>query len=218
MSWRRLASSSRAGEPARGIGAHRKRLRAIMILPAALIAFALPAGAAAAAQPFAFGPVEEMALAGGIAPTSGSQPYVNLFVSCSAAGECAAAGHYEDATTKLDKAFVATESNGAWSAAKAIELPANAANPSFAYFDAISCAPGGACVAVGAYEDESGEYVPMAASEADGGWSVTQQMELPAGALTSGQEADLADVPAPLPAHAPLSAGTTAPAASTTER
>ena len=84
-------------------------------------------------------------------------------VSCASAGNCAAAGSYQDGSSH-QQAFVVSENNGSWS--KAIEVPGSAAlnTGGFAQVVSVSCAPAGYCAAGGEYSVPSGDEEPFVVS------------------------------------------------------
>ena len=93
-------------------------------------------------------------------------------VSCPSAGNCRAAGFYDD----NDKSghfqiFVVSQRNGKWG--KAVEFPGsgqlNAGG--VASVLALSCPSAGNCVAGGSYTDHAGQLQAMVASERNGTWS-----------------------------------------------
>jgi hypothetical protein len=77
-------------------------------------------------------------------------------VSCASPGNCAAAGSYTDASSKL-QVFVARETNGVW--AKATELPGAAALNVLGnvQVSAVSCSKLGKCAIGGAYNGYAGK-------------------------------------------------------------
>ncbi|HET7017206.1 MAG TPA: hypothetical protein VFI65_25000 [Streptosporangiaceae bacterium] len=78
-------------------------------------------------------------------------------VSCAAAGICAAGGDYADRSDH-DQGFVASAADGAWG--KAVAVPGLAAlnKGGLAGVTSVSCAPGGACTAVGSYGLRNGGF------------------------------------------------------------
>jgi hypothetical protein len=84
-------------------------------------------------------------------------------VSCASAGNCAAAGAYQDGSSH-QQAFVVSENNGSWS--KAIEVPGSAAlnTGGFAQVVWVSCTAADYCVAAGAYSVPSGDQEPFLVS------------------------------------------------------
>lgn len=105
-------------------------------------------------------------------------------VTCPAAGACSAVGSYFTGAGTF-RAMVATRSAGTWSAATALDLPADAdtANPQAALY-AVACASAGSCTAAGSYLDEDGAYQAMLATQSGGTWSAAAKVAAPAGART----------------------------------
>jgi hypothetical protein len=77
-------------------------------------------------------------------------------VSCGAAGNCAAGGHYADQHGH-DQGFVAVERHGQWG--QAIEVPGLRAlnTGGFGAVNSVSCASAGNCAGGGNYSGHSGE-------------------------------------------------------------
>jgi hypothetical protein len=94
-------------------------------------------------------------LLGTTGSTDGSFPYPSS-VSCASPGNCAVAGSYTDAASKL-QVFVARETNGVW--AKATQVPGTAALNllGYAQVSAVSCAKLGTCAIGGAYSGYAGK-------------------------------------------------------------
>jgi Putative Ig domain len=87
-------------------------------------------------------------------------------VSCASVGHCTAVGGYNDTAGKFE-AMIAVESGvGTWTAIGPV--PAPAAAQSEVVLKAISCPSGGACEAVGTYQDTSSHHYPWAVSVTDG--------------------------------------------------
>ncbi len=110
-------------------------------------------------------------------------------VSCTSAGNCAAAGGYADSSSVL-QVFVVSERNGTWG--KAIEIPGTRALNAGggAELHSISCWSAGNCSVGGAYHDGSGNRQVYVATERNGTWG--KAMEIPGtGGLNAGGNADL---------------------------
>ena len=90
-------------------------------------------------------------------------------VSCSSAGNCGLAGIYADSSNHL-QAFVANETNGAWSSA--LEVPGTASLNAGAIGSAtsISCPSNGTCSAGGSYTDSGGNVQSYVVNESNGSW------------------------------------------------
>ena len=103
-------------------------------------------------------------------------------ISCSSAGNCTAAGSYDDSSGNR-QAMVATETAGTWAQAIEITPPSGAsADPHSPYLYAISCPSAGNCTAVGKYVDGSGNLQAMVATETAGTWAQATELTLPANA------------------------------------
>jgi hypothetical protein len=88
-------------------------------------------------------------------PNVGTVPNVVLnSVSCSSAGNCAAAGQYTDSSSHT-QGLLLTESSGTWATGVEAPLPANAAANPDVGLNSLSCAAAGSCAAVGGYDDTS---------------------------------------------------------------
>ncbi len=85
-------------------------------------------------------------------------------VSCASAGNCAAAGGYNDGSGHR-QAFVASDANGTWHAA--IEVPGTGTlnKGGGAGVLSVSCASAGSCAAGGSYTDRSGHQQAFVASQ-----------------------------------------------------
>ena len=89
-------------------------------------------------------------------------------VSCPSAGNCAAAGTYDDGSG--GQGFVVSETNGVWG--QAIEVPGLGAlnQGGDAEVDSVSCGAAGNCVAVGDYIDGGANSQGFVVSEKNGVW------------------------------------------------
>jgi hypothetical protein len=96
-------------------------------------------------------------------------------VSCPASGDCAAAGFYQNSILN-EQAFVVSERNGHWSAAK--EVPGsgslNAGNDGG--ISELDCLSAGNCVATGYYTDSSHHDHVYTVSERNGSWGQASQV------------------------------------------
>jgi hypothetical protein len=96
-----------------------------------------------------------------------SNPDVDLIsVSCSSAGDCAAAGTYGDSSGNFQTVLL-TQTSGAWGTGVKASLPDGAGPgtpaatpPPFASWPAVSCPSAGHCTAVGTYVDGSSGPCP----------------------------------------------------------
>ena len=91
-------------------------------------------------------------------------------VSCSSAGNCVAAGQFEDSTGAFE-AFTQTKSEGIWANA----IPATfaprvqSAKPSDR-FNSVSCSSAGNCVAAGNFKNAAGYYEAFTQTQSGGSW------------------------------------------------
>jgi hypothetical protein len=103
-------------------------------------------------------------------------------VSCLRAGRCVAVGSYMSVTGN-EQPFVASESNGAWSAATSPKLPGSAPWQGAA-LHAVSCTGFGICQAVGSYLDKAGQSHPMVVTRSVfGHWGPVRRLGLPPDAV-----------------------------------
>jgi len=87
-------------------------------------------------------------------------------VSCASAGNCAAGGQYSKASGH-DQAFVISEANGTWAAARAVAGTLSCCG--FAQVTSVSCASAGNCAAGGQY-DFGGYNAAFLVNEKNGDW------------------------------------------------
>ena len=102
-------------------------------------------------------------------------------ISCSSAGNCTAAGGYND-SSGYAQAMAATETSGSWAQATEVTAPSNAGGNPGADFYGISCSSAGTCTAAGSYTDASGNNQLMAATEASGVWAQAAEVSAPSNA------------------------------------
>jgi hypothetical protein len=104
-------------------------------------------------------------------------------VSCGIAGNCAAAGSYENGHGDIS-AFVDNERGGHWLRAKILPLPANAlVRRQDALVRSVSCSSANTCSAIGTYQDNNPvgtRTEGFVANEREGTWSRARQIALPA--------------------------------------
>jgi hypothetical protein len=120
---------------------------------------------------------------------SGGSTYVNS-VSCGAAGDCAAAGHYTNRSNH-NQGFVASEQNGVWGTA--IPVPGLAALNKHGKNTGVltvSCVSAGSCAAGGFYFDRSGHRQGFVASDDNGSWGTA----IPVRGLTALNTGGFAEV------------------------
>lgn len=99
-------------------------------------------------------------------------------VSCTSAGNCSAAGWYQDRSGN-QQAMTATESAGQWAQAIEVTPPSNAGSPAQPTLVGVSCSSAANCVAVGYYIDGSGQGQAMAETESSGSWSPAVEVTPP---------------------------------------
>lgn len=92
-------------------------------------------------------------------------------VSCTSAGNCAAAGWYTD-SAKLQQPFVVNEVNGTWGSAEAVPGVPGILNDEFSKAVAVSCASAGNCSVGGYYTDllSGSTQQVFVANEVNGVW------------------------------------------------
>jgi len=116
-----------------------------------------------------------------------------VWVSCPAAGDCAAVGEYLDAANHT-QAFVASQVNGGWHAAQ--RPPGMAALPGGGVGGAlfsVSCASPGNCSAGGIYETSGGATEALVVDAIGGTWENASGVP-GAAALNTGEAAGLLSV------------------------
>ena len=128
-----------------------RRSAAMRVAAAAAVCAMVVTGAigAAAASGGTWGNAREMP---GTAVLDQGLPAEALSVSCASAGNCSAGGTYTDAPDS-GQAFVASEVNGTWHAAREVVGTLNQGGA--AQVNSVSCASAGNCAAVGFYLDSS---------------------------------------------------------------
>lgn len=152
-------------------------LRKIVLTMAVSLSASLPLATLASASNPTYGPVQTLAqsLQHGNWSTTES-------VSCSSAGNCSAAGYYEDANNH-EQSFVDTETGGLWLPAQEIAGNLNVGNSSRA--ESISCSSPGNCAVSGHFKDSFGFLQAYVASEANFVWAAP--IEVGAVMNTGGQ-------------------------------
>ena len=99
-------------------------------------------------------------------------------LSCAAVGSCSAAGSYYNDSGQ-QRAFVASESRGAWSRAQQIPGPDQDRGGS-AWLSSVSCGSAGNCTAAGGADaSRSGQAQSFAVSETHGVWGTAQNIPAP---------------------------------------
>jgi hypothetical protein len=120
-------------------------------------------------------------------------------VACASAGNCTIVGDYDD-TSSNQQGLLLNETNGSFGQAGELILPTDASqadptqNPQVT-LQGLYCASAGNCTAAGGYTNVTQAAMPLVATEANGAWNVGQELTLPSGAATEGnQSASLASV------------------------
>ncbi|HUC58839.1 MAG TPA: hypothetical protein VMA95_15665, partial [Streptosporangiaceae bacterium] len=116
-------------------------------------------------------------------------------ISCSSAGNCAAAGYYIDRSGRR-QAFLVSQVKGTWGHAVAVPGTAALGAGGYAVVSSVSCARTGYCVAGGYYVDHAGDYLAFAASRVNGTWGKAVQVPGTA-ALGTGRHAQVTSVSCP---------------------
>jgi PASTA domain/Divergent InlB B-repeat domain len=111
-------------------------------------------------------------------------------VSCSSAGNCTAAGEYDGVGGSFH-GLLLTETDGSW--APAVEPVPPVPNAS-TWLQSVSCASAGNCTAVGGYYFVPSGGGALLMTETDGSWAPGVEADLPAGAATLTQSAELFSV------------------------
>ena len=93
-------------------------------------------------------------------------------ISCPAPGNCVAAGSFRNFAGGYE-AFTQTKTNGMWETAvsTAFGNDVQSIDP-FAYFNSISCAAPGNCVAVGSFRNFAGGYEAFTQTQTDSIWDI----------------------------------------------
>lgn len=110
-------------------------------------------------------------------------------VTCLKDSSCAAFGTF-NARGGAVEAMSASESGGAWGAASALAMPANAATNPHVFlfgFGGIACAATDNCSVGGQYQDSAGNYQGFLENEVDGVWSPALEATLPANGTSGGR-------------------------------
>ena len=116
-------------------------------------------------------------------------------VSCWRPGDCAAGGSYTDARQHL-QLFVVMEASGRWKNAQQVPGTAVLNFGGGLQVNSMSCAPGGYCAAVGAYDDNKGNQQVFVVTETGGRWGAAH--EIPGtGKLNVGGYANASSVSCP---------------------
>jgi hypothetical protein len=156
------------------------RVAAVAAAAAAMMCPGLVAGAGAAAAPLTAAVTRAAAGKWGTAIEVPGTAALNngnadaTSVSCGSAGNCTAAGQYDDSSAK--QAFVDSQVGGKWDTA--IEVPGTATLNAggAAGANAVSCASAGNCSVGGFYTDSSIHYQAFVDSQVGGKWGAAIQV------------------------------------------
>jgi hypothetical protein len=128
---------------------------------------------------------------------TGGQARINA-VSCGAAGDCAAAGSYQDRSHHT-QAFVVTETAGTWGTAQPVPGLAALNTGGQAELGAVSCAAAGRCTAAGDYADGAGHVFGFTVTLDKGRWGTAEKIRgaaVNAGGLAAPSFGSLSCAPA----------------------
>ena len=116
-----------------------------------------------------------------------AQPYAQVSgLACHSTGNCVAVGDYQYGRSGSLQAFIAIESRGRWARAFTLRLPANAASPSSAQLEAVTCTSNGSCDAVGTYQDPAGNAQTMVVAKPPSGpWGQATEIASPPNAAAN---------------------------------
>ena len=102
-----------------------------------------------------------------------SNPDVDLeSVECPATGTCIAVG-YDNYSAGQSQGLIETLSGGTWTLTEP-PLPANAASPPYETLGSVECPAAGTCIAVGQYDDTSGNSQGLIETLSGGTWTATE--------------------------------------------
>ena len=116
-----------------------------------------------------------------------AQPYAQVTsIACHTPGNCVAVGDYQYGRSGHLQAFITIESRGRWARAFTPRLPANAASPSSAQLEAVTCTSNGSCEAVGSYQDSAGNAQTMVVAKPPSGpWGQATEIASPPNAAAN---------------------------------
>jgi hypothetical protein len=103
-------------------------------------------------------------------------------VSCTAVGDCTAAGWFTDGSGAI-QGLLTTQSNGQWAGGVEAELPTATASQPNVTLSSVACSAPGTCAAVGEYDDADSHQQGLLLTQSDGGWSAGAEASLPGNAL-----------------------------------
>ena len=120
-------------------------------------------------------------------------------VWCASAGNCTVVGDYNDANSN-QQGLVLNETNGNFGQAAELVLPTDGdqadptENPQVT-LNGLWCSSAGNCTAAGGYTNVTQAGMPLVANEVNGAWNAGQELTLPSGAASEGnQSASLASI------------------------
>ena len=144
--------------------------------------FAVSGGSAATPAAVAWGGAIKVP---GTATLNSGGNAIAFSVSCAAAGDCAAGGHYADGSGD-EQAYVADETGGSWGTA--VEVPGTATlnTGGSALVESVSCAAPGDCAVGGYYYNASDFGEAFVVSETNGGWDSAVEVPGTAALNTGG--------------------------------
>jgi hypothetical protein len=96
-------------------------------------------------------------------------------LACPSAGNCSAAGSYEDAADNL-QVFIASEQRGRWRNATEIRGTAALNTGGIAYVNQVSCASAGNCSAGGLYAPATSDRQAFLVTEHHGTWGKAEEV------------------------------------------
>jgi hypothetical protein len=118
-------------------------------------------------------------------------------LSCSSKGNCAAGGSYNDGSGR-GQAFVASQVNGTWHAARQVPGTASINTGGMARIATLSCSSTGNCAGGGSYSDHAGQVQAFVVREANGTWQAATPLPGLA-ALNAGGNAAVSSLSCPSP-------------------
>jgi hypothetical protein len=113
---------------------------------------------------------------------TGQQPVVQG-LACVSTGNCELAGTYVD-QSHFVQGLVANETNGSWTAASEVPLPANASSAQGVTVGGLACTGAGSCVLTGSYQTSLGGTEALVMNVTNGSPQRAQELALPANAIT----------------------------------
>jgi hypothetical protein len=111
-------------------------------------------------------------------------------LSCPSAGDCSAAGAFDDANGAV-QGLLLDQVSGTWGPAQMLLVPSDAATNPFLTIYSLSCPSGGNCGVAGSYQVSSGDVQSFVANETASNWTGAIKVTLPANALSAGQDSQV---------------------------